>query len=117
MGRKPGISRPEKLLRAKLADALSAAIGSKRGAQAGAARRLAISPQTVSLYLREKATPGTEILRRICAEFKLSLDVEGTTLDSSSFRAPMKRESKPTQMSIFEAISDFDNQQLNVTVL
>jgi transcriptional regulator with XRE-family HTH domain len=117
MGRKPGISRSEKLLRAKLADALRVAIGSKRGAQARAAKRLGVSAQTVSLYLRQKATPGTEILRRVCAAFKLSLDVEGATLDSNSFEAPLKREAKPMQMSIFEAISDFDDQQLNVTVL
>ena len=117
MGRRPGISRSEKLLRAKLAEALAAVIGPKRGAQARAAEQLGISRQAVSLYINGKATPSSEVLRRACAKLNLSLNVEGTTIDANSFDTPPKGSTKSAQLLLFDAISEVENQQLNVLVL
>lgn len=116
MGRKTGISRSERLLRAEIARALAAAIGGKRGAQSSAAEQLGISRQAMSLYIQQKATPSSKNLRRMCQILKLSLNVEGASLDFSSFakKAPIKT---PVQTSLFDALSDVGDQQLDVKVL
>ena len=116
MGRKTGISRAERLLRAEIAKALAAAIGTKRGAQSLAAEQVGISRQAMSLYLLQKATPSSENLRRMCKILKLSMNVEGAILDSSSFSQKTLSKS-PLQPTLFEAISEVGDQQLDVRVL
>lgn len=119
MGRKPGIPDSERLLRAELARALSSVIGGGRGAQSRAAKQLGISRQALSLYLLQKATPGSEILRRAFAIWNLSLDLRGTKFDSASFASSENSDKAaiPEQLSMFEALSTVDNQQLDVQVL
>lgn len=116
-GRKPGIPHSEQLFRAEIARKLSAAIGNERGAMTIAAKKLDISKQALSLYLAEKATPGSEILRRICLQWNVAFDVEGAVTDSSSFRSPRPTVPPPEQMSLPDALSYMDNQQLSVKVL
>jgi transcriptional regulator with XRE-family HTH domain len=116
MGRRAGISWSEKLLRAEIARALSAAIGGSRGAQSSAAEQLGVSRQAMSLYIRQKATPSSEILRRMCQTLKLSLNVEGATVDLSAFAQKTPRKT-PVQTSLFDALSDVGDQQLDVKVL
>ena len=119
MGRKPGISRSEDLFRREIARALSAVIGDDRGAQSRAADKLGISRQAMSLYIGKKATPSSAILGRACAIWPhLSFNnVEGIALDSSIFRAPKPQSLPPRQLLLFDAISEVDNQQLQVKVL
>jgi transcriptional regulator with XRE-family HTH domain len=116
MGRKTGISRSESLLRAEIARALMTAIGGNRGAQSAAAKQVGISRQALNLYIQQKATPSSENLRRMCKILRLSLNIEGATLDSSSFT--QKTPSKiPIQTSLFDALSEVGDQQLDVKVL
>jgi hypothetical protein len=117
MGRKSGISTSERRLRSEIAQKLSDAIGTERGAEARAARQLGISRQAMNLYLREKATPGSEILRRACLLYNLKLDVGWQTLDSGSFRNPKPQAAPPVQLTIFDAISEVVDRQLEVKVL
>ena len=116
MGRKTGISRSESLLRAEIARALTTAIGSNRGSQSAAAKQIGISRQALNLYIQQKATPSSENLRRMCKILRLSLNVEGATLDAPSFtqKTPSKT---PIQTSLFDALSDVGDQQLDVKVL
>jgi hypothetical protein len=118
MGRKPGISRPERLFRAEIARALYAVIGEGRGAQSKAAARLGVSRQAMSLYLNRKATPSSAILGRAFAIWpQIKLNMEGIELNSSSFSSAGSQQSSPIQMLLFDAISDVDNQQLEVNIL
>lgn len=71
----------------------------------------------MNLYLLEKATPGSEVLRRACVRWKLSFSVEGATVDSGSFHLPQPNVAVSTQMSLFKALSDVKNQQLDVKIL
>ena len=116
MGRKTGISRSETLLRAEIARALTTAIGGNRGAQSSAARQVGISRQALNLYIQQKATPSSENLRRMCKILKLSLNVEGATVDLSAF-AQKTTQKTPVQTSLFDALSDVGDQQLDVKVL
>jgi hypothetical protein len=52
----------------------------------------------------------------MCKVLRLSLNIEGATLDSSSFaqRTPSKI---PIQTSLFDALSDVGDQQLDVKIL
>ncbi|MGO9337626.1 MAG: helix-turn-helix domain-containing protein [Terriglobales bacterium] len=116
MGRRSGISRSERLLRAEIARALSTAIGGSRGAQSSAAEQLGISRQAISLYIQQKSTPSSEILRRMCQTLKLTLNVEGATVDLSAF-AQETPDKTPVQTSLFDALSDVGDQKLDVKVL
>jgi hypothetical protein len=117
MGRRPGISNTERLFRAEIARKLLAQIGAKRGARTKAAATLGVCKQAMSLYLNEKATPGSEVLRRACLLWNLSFEVEGTVVNSSSFRQLAPQPPRPVQLSLPKAISEMKNQQLTVKVL
>lgn len=117
MGRRPGISTSERLLRAVFAAELSVAIGSDRGAQSRAATALGVSRQAVSLYLKQKATPGPDVIRRACEIWSLVLEVEGTTTKASSFPVRTLRKVEGQQASLFEALKAFDDRQLRIQVL
>ena len=118
MGRKAGIPTSERLFRAEIAGVLSRTIGTQRGAQARAAKQLGISRQAMSLYLGEKATPSSAILGRACAIWpQLSFNVEGIALDSSNFKTLQPQSASAIQMLLFDAISEVENQQLDVKVL
>jgi transcriptional regulator with XRE-family HTH domain len=103
-------------LRTEIARALTTAVGAGRGAQSSAAKRLGISRQAISLYVRQKATPSSENLRRMCEILKLPLNIEGAMVDLSSFY-PKSPSKVPVQTSLFEALSDVGDQQLDVKVL
>jgi hypothetical protein len=118
MGRKPGISRSEQLFRVEIAKVLSKEIGDERGAQSRAAVKLGISRQAMSLYIRRKATPSSAILAHACAIWpKLSFNVEGMILNSNNLKNPQPQSAPAVQMTLFDAISEIENQQLDVKVL
>lgn len=117
MGRRAGIGQSEKVLRARFAEALWQQIGTARGAQSAAALRLGVSRQAMNLYLYEKATPGSEVLRRALGIWNLSLVIEGVKLDSSSFGAPKGPRVIPRQTRLFNPMKLVGNEQLRVVVL
>lgn len=116
MGRKPGTSENERLLRAEIARALGSAIGTKRGAMSRAAAELQVTKQTLSLYLRQKATPGAEILRRICEVWKLQLNVRGALVDADGV-LPARQQRQPEQLSLFAALAGVEDGKLDITIL
>jgi len=72
----------------------------------------------MSLYLNRKATPSSAILGRAFVIWpRISLDMEGIELNSSSFSSAGPQPSSPVQMLLFDAISEVDNQQLEVNIL
>jgi predicted transcriptional regulator len=119
VGRKRGIPESERVLRLELARALSSVIGTERGAQSHAAQVLGISRAALSLYLLQKATPGSEILRRILTTWNLTLDILGIKVDASSFTVakPSTDAVVSEQPSLFNAISVIENRQLEVKVI
>jgi DNA-binding phage protein len=88
MGRRPGLSSTELAFRQAFASALRQVIGNDRGAASRAASELLISRQAISLYLKEKATPSAEIIRRVCKRWSLTLDVRGNIVSDASFAMP-----------------------------
>ena len=118
MGRRAGVSHNEARLRQHLAHALQQALGSDRGASAEAARKAGITRQALSLYLKMKATPGSETLRRLCSALSLRLDIEGAVVTGQPTESdPLGAQAVPEQMSLFRAISSVDQSQLRVEVL
>lgn len=118
MGRPKGLTPNEVRVRQHLAAALHSAIGSKRGARAAAALKARVTRQALSLYMRQKATPGTETLRRLCAELGLRLEIEGATVSGTSGSQPQQPiGSMPTQLSLFDALAAVDRTRLQVDVL
>jgi len=85
MGRRSGISSTERAFRKVFADTLRRVIGNQRGAASRAAAELRISRQAISLYLKEKATPSAEVVRKVCKQWALSLDVNGNIVSEASF--------------------------------
>lgn len=118
MGRKPGIPRAEQLFRDEIARGLSLAIGAERGAQSRAADQLGISRQAFSLYMNRRATPSSAILGRICAKWpQLSFNIDNFRMNASCFNIQQPTSRSPIQMSLFDAISEVENKQLDVKVL
>lgn len=114
MGRRPGTSRSERLLRAAFAAALSQAIGSERGAQSRAATALGTSRQAISLYLKQRATPGPDILHRACEIWSLELQIEGTTTKAGTFPVRKIPKTEVQQTPLFAALNSFEDRQLRV---
>ena len=112
MGRRSGVSVTGQEFRKLFASALSAAIGSDRGAQTRAAEKLGIKRQTVSLYLKGKTTPGWDVVQRAKEIWGLPLEYGGIPVDSRSFpRRPGPR-LEPKQLTLFS-----DDRQLEVHVM
>jgi transcriptional regulator with XRE-family HTH domain len=114
VGRKAGLSHSEERLREEIARVLPLVIGSERGAQTSAARKLGITRQALSLYMLKKATPGAEILRRICVTWNLVLDIDGALITKQD--EPVHRE-VATQLSILEALSDVEDRNIEIKIL
>src|SRR5436305_10472486 len=121
MGRRRGISSTERAFRERFAEELQAAIGSNRGAASAAAKKLGISRQAIFLYLNSRATPGAEVVRRVCQLFKLSLNVKGQIVSESSYRKTSRERPQnvpPLQLPLLpDAIRALNNEQLEIEVL
>jgi hypothetical protein len=118
MGRKRGTSQSELVFRHQLAITLSRLIGAKRGACSEAAKSLEITKQSLSLYLREKATPGAEILQRICRHWNLTISEDGKLVpQDQGARQKPKLQAAPYQPTLFEALSGVLDKKLQVSVM
>jgi transcriptional regulator with XRE-family HTH domain len=119
MGRRAGISSTERDFRKAFATSLRQIIGDRRGAASKAADELRISRQAMSLYLRERATPSAEIIRRACQKWSLSLDVNGNIVSESSFpqehRGPLS--APPLQLWLLpDALDSLNNENVKVKI-
>lgn len=118
MGRKPGISSAERMFRESFAQALRSAIGTARGGGTVAANRMGVSRQAISLYLKLKATPSAEVIRKACSAFGLTVTPNGELLALSGPQPIQRQEKLPRQLPLLpEAIESLTSDQLDVQIL
>ena len=104
-------------LRAEFASKLSAAIGGL--SKQLAAEKLGISRQMLRLYLKEMATPGGEVIKRACDEWKLSLSIKGFEFSAGDFveaKSP-KNENEPAQLGLFDLLAKLQDDQLEAQIV
>lgn len=116
MPKKP--SENTQALRTEFASQLSKAIAGipKRTA----AEKLGVTRQMLELYLKGKSTPGGEVVKKACDEWKLTLSVRGFEFSSDAFAYQPKRKSpaiKATQLSLLELLEKLRNDQLEAKVM
>jgi len=104
-------------LRSDFAAQLSKAI---RGlSKQAAAEKLGISPQMLNRYLRGKSTPGAEVVKRACDEWKLTLSVRGFQFKAGAFESHSKRPadiSKVAQLSLLDLLAKLGNDQVEAKI-
>jgi transcriptional regulator with XRE-family HTH domain len=105
-------------LRAEFAGKLSDAI---RGiSKKLAAEKLGISRQMLRLYLKGDATPGGEVIKKACDEWKLSLSIKGFQFSAEDFTGGSKhskRSSESPQLSLLDLLMKLQNDQLEAEVV
>lgn len=79
--------------------------------KAEAAQKLGVTRQTLWLYLAAKCAPGSEVLKRACQEWKLSLTVKGVTFTPDAFGAPQDRITTK-QLDLLEALDQIRPDQI-----
>jgi transcriptional regulator with XRE-family HTH domain len=84
-----------------------------------AAAKLGISRQMLRLYLKGLATPGGEVIKKACDEWKLSLSIKGFQFSSEDFAKPKSGRSldEPPQMSLLDLLMKLQNDQLEAEVV
>lgn len=120
MGRHAGTSSTERAFRKAFADALRNMIGNERGGASRAAAELRTSRQAISLYLKEKATPSAELVRRAIKAWNLKMDVDGYVVSESSYiqksSGPIAAE--PLQLSLLsEALDSINDENVKVKIV
>ena len=85
--------------------------------QTQAARELSVTKQALSQYLREKATPQSEILARACVKWGISLRYRGIEFARGAFGAIESRATAEVlQLDLFKEPQVFENPHLVVTI-
>jgi len=86
-----------------------------------AATKLGISRQMLRLYLKGKATPSCEIVKRACDEWKLSLSVRGFEFSAEAFaKAPRRQganKDQAVQLSLLELLDRLRSDQLEAKIV
>jgi transcriptional regulator with XRE-family HTH domain len=105
-------------LRAEFASQLAKAI---RGlSKREAAEKLGVTRQMLNRYLKGKSTPGGEIIKRACDEWKLTLSVRGFDFKGGAFEARPRRRSEATkaaQLSLLDLLDKIRNDQLEAKIV
>jgi transcriptional regulator with XRE-family HTH domain len=112
MGRKAGATEAERKFREDFAAGLALVVGSRRGAQAQAARLLGVKRQLVSLYLKGDTTPGRDIIHRTRELWGFPSEWGGVPLDAKTFPRQLGPQVQPQQLRLFS-----EDQQLKVVVM
>ena len=100
----PQLSEANREFRRQLSEQLRQAIGTKRGAQAGAARELGISPQRLNQYFNGTAFPKFDVLARAKKRWNLTFEYGGVEVPESAFDVkPAVVRTAPEQLDLFEA--------------
>jgi transcriptional regulator with XRE-family HTH domain len=109
----------DEILRSEVANKLEAAIKDNRLSYSEAARLLQVHRQTLWLYLKKKATPGGDILRRACRLWNITLSIKGFQFSEEAFAVPGKQaaETLPQQLSLLDLLQTLREDQLDVKII
>jgi transcriptional regulator with XRE-family HTH domain len=105
-------------LRAEFARQLSEAI--KGTSKNLAANKLGISRQMLRLYLKGKATPGGEVIKKACDEWCLTLSIKGFQFAGEAFASNVKprgRQDKLSEPSLFDLLDKLEKNQIEAEVV
>jgi transcriptional regulator with XRE-family HTH domain len=104
-------------LRTDFAAQLSKAI---RGlSKQAAADKLGITRQMLNRYLRGQSTPGAEVVKRACDEWKLTLSIRGFQFKAGAFESHPKRQSdssKVAQLSLLDLLAKLGKDQVEAKI-
>jgi transcriptional regulator with XRE-family HTH domain len=83
------------------------------------AEKLGISRQMLNLYLREKATPGGEVIKRACDEWQLTLSIKGFVFAGDAFSAEVKPSTAEdiVQPTLFDLLEKLQANQLEAIIV
>jgi transcriptional regulator with XRE-family HTH domain len=105
-------------LRSEFAAQLSKAIA--KMSRKAAAEKLKVTRQMLGLYLKGKATPGAEVIKRACDEWHLSLSVRGFEFSGGAFGEGTKRRTpreRAVQLDLLELLEKLRNDQLEAKIV
>ena len=105
-------------LRAEFARQLTNAI--KGISRKLAADKLGISRQMLRLYLKGMATPGGEVIKKACDEWRLSLSIKGFQFTGDAFASEVKprgRQEKLPEPSLFDLLDKLEKNQIEAEVV
>lgn len=107
-------SDPE--LRKAIVAGLNTAIRQRNLKKSEAAELLGIKRQTLWLYLKGKATPGGEVLRRAFELWGLKIELGGYTITKESFGPKPEPDAAPQakQFNLLDQLEKLDREQLEV---
>ena len=104
-------------LRDEFSEKLSSAIKGLR--KKSVAEKLGISRQMLRLYLKKKATPGGEVIKKACDEWKLSLSIKGFQFTAGAFGGTTFRKRRPRskQPELFDLLDKLEKNQLEAEIV
>ena len=103
-------------LRRAVANAILAAIRARGLTKSRAAELLEIKRQTLWLYLKEKATPGGEVLRKAFEMWDLRIELGTCILTKESFGPrPDAGQRVAEQMNLLDQLEKLRSDQLELT--
>lgn len=106
--------RTSAVYRQEIAASLRRAIREKKLSKNAAAARLGIERQMLWLYLKGKAAPGPEVLRKASKFLKLTLN-GGTVLTPDAFGPEKKPRLQPKQLRLFAVLDEIQPNQIKTT--
>lgn len=105
-------------LRREIARRLKEAIRDNDLTNTKAAELLKVKRQTLWLYLKEKATPGGDVLRRAFELWGITLKLPGFVITRETLGPePPPREKLPEQLSLIDLLDRIEDRQLEATVI
>ena len=104
--------------RLEVASKFEEAITRQKISKSKAAEDLGVSRQSLYQYLRGEAVPGSDVLRRACEIWGITLDYKGLSVNVSSFLKPLRgTRQEPRQLPLLlEAITALSDRDLDVKI-
>jgi transcriptional regulator with XRE-family HTH domain len=105
-------------LRREIARQLQHAIDAKGLTKSQAAELLQVKRQTLWLYLKEKSTPGGEVLKKACELLDMKVHFKDYEFGAAAF-GPSSSSGPPVpqQIGLFEVLEDLTSEQLEAKVV
>lgn len=104
--------------RREIASRFREAIAKRNLSNAQAADMLGVKRQTMWLYVREKATPGGDVLKKACQLWGISISRKGVEFSAGAFGPERKTPTaRAKQMSLFDALELLREAQLDTEVI
>lgn len=105
-------------LRQEIASRFKEAIRDHNLTNTKAAELLKVKRQTLWLYLKEKATPGGDVLRRAFELWGITLKLPGFVITRETLGPePPPPEKLPEQLSLIDLLDRIEDRQLEATVI